>query len=378
MADLSAAIPKILSRGLVVLRQNVAAAQLVSRDFDDEAAQKGDTITVRKADTVSTRSVSPSNTPPTTSGVDQVSSDIALNNWEEAPFKLTDKEIEEAEDGIVPDTIDEAVKALAEQINSDVLDNYKHVYNTVGTAGATPFGSDYSEASAARKTLNNESVPTADRRVLIDPDAEENAINLSEFADASFTDDDSVIMEGEIGRKLGFDWAMDQQVKTHTAGSITNDPTVSGAHTAGATAVTLSTDADDEVHFNKGDLITFAGNSQVYAVREDLDLGNSASGDVKIEPDLQNDLSDGDAVSLNETTDHAANLAFHRNFAALAIRPIQDGPTPGSIIRTMTDPVTGIPLRLEVQRQWKQTVWSFDVLYGTGPLQPRLAVRLKG
>lgn len=378
MADLTAAIPKILARGLVVLRQNTTMPMLVARDFDDEAAQKGDTITVRKADTVSTRSVSPSNTPPTTSGVDMVSTDISLNNWEEAPFKLTDKEIEESADGVVPDTVDEAVKALAEKINADVLDNYKQIYNTAGTAGTTPFSSDYTEASAARKTLNNESVPTSDRRMVVDPDAEENAINLSEFADASFADDDSVITDGEIGRKLGFDWAMDQQVKSHTAGSLTGDPTVDGAQSSGDTSVDITTDTDDQTDIKEGDLLTFAGNSQVYAAQSSLNLGNSESGSVDIEPELQNDLSDGDSVSLDTTTDHQANLAFHRNAFALAIRPIEDGPTPGSIIRTMTDPLTGIPLRLEVQRQWKQTVWSFDVLYGTNTLQPRLAVRLFG
>jgi hypothetical protein len=40
--------------------------------------------------------------------------------------------------------------------------------------------------------------------------------------------------------------------------------------------------------------------------------------------------------------------------------------------------MTGIPLRLEVKRQNKQTLWEFDVLYGVKLVEPDLAARLAG
>ena len=36
----------------------------------------------------------------------------------------------------------------------------------------------------------------------------------------------------------------------------------------------------------------------------------------------------------------------------------------GSQMMTVTDPDTGLSLRLEVTRQYKQTVWEFDLLWG--------------
>jgi len=45
---------------------------------------------------------------------------------------------------------------------------------------------------------------------------------------------------------------------------------------------------------------------------------------------------------------------------------------------TMTDPLTGLGLRLEVMRQNKQMLWEFDMLYGGLLVRPELAVRIMG
>jgi hypothetical protein len=45
---------------------------------------------------------------------------------------------------------------------------------------------------------------------------------------------------------------------------------------------------------------------------------------------------------------------------------------------TMVDPLTGLPLRLEIRRQHKQTVWEFDVLYGVKLIRAALASRIAG
>ena len=42
------------------------------------------------------------------------------------------------------------------------------------------------------------------------------------------------------------------------------------------------------------------------------------------------------------------------------------------------DPQTGITLRLEVSRQYKQVVWEFDLLWGSKLIRPELATRIAG
>lgn len=372
---LDAAIPKILAGGLDVLRKRTVMPSLIRRDFDDEAAQRGDTIDVWDRETPDVRDVSPSNTPPSTGDTTLDKTQITLDNWKEAPFYMTDKDIlEVVQNGVVPDQVSMAAKKLAETINQSIFATYTRVGNYVGSAGSSPFASDYTDASAARRVLNEEEVPMDPRRMVISPEAEENAINLSEFADASFADDDSVIVEGQIGRKLGFDWVMDQQVPTHTAGSLTST-TVDGAHTAGIQQHSVTLATTGSISLNAGDIINFAGDTTNYAVTADL----SGAGDVQIEPALQADLSGGENVTLAVSSDHTVNLAFHQNAFALAVRPIADADLEDvATTATMQDPVTGIPLRLEITREHKRTQWSFDVLYGTNSIDPRLAVRVLG
>lgn len=374
-------MPKILARGLMRLRKRLVMPSAINRDFDPEPAERGRTVNIPKPPTVSTRDVSPGVTPSAAPDITETTIPVTLDQWKEAPLAFTDKDRVEAIDESVEMAIDAAIDALAEDVNADVMALYQEVYeynSSTGTAGTTPFGSDYGEASEARKILNRNAAPLADRRMVVDPDAEENAVNLSEFADSSFTDSDDVIVEGDIGRKLGFDWLMDQQVPSHTAGSLTGDPTVDGAHSSGASSVSLTTDTDDEVDLKEGDLISFAGDSQTYVVRADLSIGNSGSGDVSISPDLQADLSGGEAISLEVSSDHVNNLAFHRDAFALAIRPFREPAAENAQVLTMVDDATGLPLRLEVTRQNKQDYWSFDLLWGVKTIRPDLAVRILG
>ena len=64
---------------------------------------------------------------------------------------------------------------------------------------------------------------------------------------------------------------------------------------------------------------------------------------------------------------------------ALATRPLVASSADlamGSNIMSMTDPQTGLSLRLEVQRQYKQTTWEFDILYGVKCVRPEFACKV--
>jgi len=50
----------------------------------------------------------------------------------------------------------------------------------------------------------------------------------------------------------------------------------------------------------------------------------------------------------------------------------------GSNIVSMTDPVSGLSMRLEVSRQYKQVVYELDALWGVKLIRPELACRIAG
>jgi len=149
-----------------------------------------------------------------------------------------------------------------------------------------------------------------------------------------------------ITRALGFDWYQDQQVPTHTLGA-----PATAAIDAPADAGAVSLVLDDGAGANLatlpvvGDVFTIAGNTQQYVVTtvsEDTPSANETT--VGISPALAANVADGAVVTF--VGSHVANLAFHREAFAFASRPLLDLETPGSIIQPLTDPVSGLAMRL--------------------------------
>lgn len=376
--DLSAVIPQILAQGLMALRGATIMPRLVNADYSNDAAEKGDTIDVPVPSAIAAQAVAPAATPQSTPDTTPTKVQIPLDRWYEAPFQLSDKDQAEAVRGVIPMQVSEAVKALGNQVNSDLFGLYKGVYGFAGTAGTTPFGTanDISDATALRKVLNNQLAPMSPRRAVLDPDAEANALGQRAFQDASWRSDADGIIEGQIGRKLGFDWFMDQAAPSHTAGSVTD--TTADANAAGVTDLAVTTaGTTGDVSLVEGDIIQVAGDSQTYVVTAAVSLGAAASGTIPISPALQVATSGGEAVSAKAS--HAVNLGFHRDAFALAVRPLEaEGNGLGNLIQSAVDPVSGLALRLEVSREHKRTRWSFDILYGVKIVRPELAARLAG
>lgn len=373
---LTAFTDKILAQGLLALREQCVLPRLVNMDYGAEARQFGNTIDIPIPSAITVQAVTPGNTPPSTADVTTTSVQVALNKWYESPFYLTDKELLETTPSYVPRQVTEAVRSLANQINSDLFSLYTKIYGYVGTAGTTPFASDTSAATSARKVLNKQLAPVDQRRIVLDPDADANALGLRAFQDASFRGDTGGIGEGQIRRKLGFDFFMDQQVPTHTAGTAAGATTNNAGYAVGIKTVTLASAGTGTILV--GDIITFAGDTQTYVVTAgDADVSNG--GTVSFEPGLKVAIPTSN-TAITVKASHVVNLAFHRDAFALAMRPLEDQQHPGlgSLIQSATDPVSGLSMRLEVRREHKRLRWSFDVLYGVAVVRPEFACRIAG
>ena len=83
-----------------------------------------------------------------------------------------------------------------------------------------------------------------------------------------------------------------------------------------------------------------------------------------------------DDAAVTFIASHTANMAFHRDAFALVTAPLDDGGL-GNVM-SIQDPVTGLVLRLEQRRDYKQTTWEFDILYGVKTVRPELAARILG
>jgi hypothetical protein len=368
---LTAVVDKLLATGLVALREQAIMPRLVNRAYEAMAGQRGSTIDVPIPSAIVATAVAPSNVPPTTPDVSPTSVAIPLDQWYEAPFYLTDKEQLEVTQGIIPMQTTEAIKALVNVVDESILSKYTKVYGFAGTAGTTPFATDLSAYLEARKVLNRQLAPMDERGVVLDVDAEAAALNLRAFQDASFRGDTEGIINGQIGRKLGAIWVMDQNVPTHTTSTAAAYQT-NGAQAAGATTVLVDTGTGA---FVVGDVITFASHTQTYAVQSAT--GGPPHTAITVLPGLQIALADNDVISKKAT--HVVNLNFHRDAFALASRPLESSDPFGlGRFQVAIDQLSGLALRFEVSREHKRTRFSYDILWGVQCVRPELAARIAG
>lgn len=372
MNDLNTLLPKILARGLRVLRERCAITQYVNFNYDGKATAKGEQIVVPISSARTASDVIPGPVPSASEESEISEVIVPIDQWKHAGFQLTDLELTriDKDKEFFPLQAEEAVKSLANQFNEYIWGLYPQVGGIVGTPGTTPFAANASVAIEARKVLHRQLCPRTDRAGILNLDAEANALALSEFGDVSQAGDVSTKREGEIGRKYGFMWMSDDYVPTHAAGSAAGFLVNNGGGYPRGHKDTIAIDTGTGT-FNVGDVVTFAGHPSTdsYAVVE------STPTSIKLSTPLREAVADNAAVSVK--TDHVVNMAFHRDAFAVVMRPLMEsGDNPD--IASMTDTVTGLTMRLERIRGYKQTMFDFDILYGGKIVRPEYAVRIAG
>lgn len=376
-------MPTVMARGLQVLRANCWMPRLINMDFSNMPAEQGDTVNVWLSSALTPSAVTPGATPVTPQDSGPTKVPVQLTQWRKNGFYMNDKEAGDVTRGLRVKQADEAIKGLAEELNAFCFSKYVKCYGFVGTPGTTPFASDTTAATQARKILNKQRATMTDRRILLDPEADALAVELAKLTSAERIGSDENIKNGTIGTKLGFSWGMDQQIPYHTSTALTaGAATVNGAQavnvgsTDGGRTGTLSiAKATNSSPLVAGDILTIAGDTQTYVVLANVTLavGNTS---VSIAPALQKATAGGEVVSLKAS--HTVNLAFHRDAFAFASRPLQRASENTDNTMTIADPVSGVVLRLEVIRQNKQDYFEFDILYGCELVRPELCVRIAG
>lgn len=392
--------PKILAQALTTLRENAVMPRLVNADYSNDAAQKGSIVQVPVPSAIAAQDVVPGPYSQSTADMQLDTVPIVLNQWKEAPFQISEKEMMEISDGAVSMQVQEAAKAIANAVDRSLLALSTKLYLYAGTAGTTPFASDLSAFKAARTLLNKKNAPLTDRRVLLNSDAEGNAVVLDAFAQALNSGSTETIREGLIGRKFGFDWYLDQNLdlQSFTAGTFANTTKTTAAPVATTTAdasspalhnprtvYTVAVDsAGNATTAKAGDVFTVAGDSTTYVVTADVTSAASGTASAQV---ATISFYPAPAVSwtvgsvLTFKASRATNLIFHRDAFALAVRPLSTGSgvaSNGTQKMTMVDPITGIPLRLSVREEYMRERWSIDCLWGVAAVRPENAVILAG
>ena len=371
------------NEALIHLWKALGMATRVHLGYSEERKSfgKGQTISIRKPSTFSAVNA------PDTTGQDLATEtvNIVLDQWKEVKFKLTDQELAFTQERIIDDHIAPAAYALADNIDQALTDLYKDVA-FFDDLNATP-GSTVDDLLAPRKTLFDNNVPIQDSQFMhymINGTLEQGFLGLQAFAQAQGAGLAGVDtqLRGTLGMRYGVEVFANQNVKTHTKGTIDDTALeVNGAQTQGSTTIDLNAvDAGVAGTLVAGDTFSIAGNTQRYAVTALNTAAANVFTNVDITPSLVQAYSDNDVVTVS-ADGHVANLMFHRNAFALVIAPLPEiGNELGARVATVSDPVTGLSLRSRIfyEANTSEVRVALDVLYGVKTLDPNLATRGRG
>lgn len=204
--------PSIIAKeALMVLRNNAVMANLVHRDFSNEFASVGDTITVRKPATFEAKEYNQTNgiqKQDATEGSVTVKMDKLLDvsfsvSSEQMSLDISDF----SEQLLVP-----AMQAFADKIDAYLLGLAADITNGVSYVSGTDSIRD--KVVDARKFLTDNAVPLTDRRFVFGGDIEADLLKTDLFISAEkIGDNGTALREASLGRKFGLDFYTDQNVE---------------------------------------------------------------------------------------------------------------------------------------------------------------------
>ena len=295
MPDNELLTPQMIAReALIRLKGNLAIANEVYRDYSQEYVQVGDTVTVRKPATFEAKDFE---NEIETQDIEEGKVPVKMDIHKDVSVKVTSKEMTLDISSFGEQVLDGAMQAIAEAVNKEVADAAsQQVPFHTGDPGDTPDTLKTGFTNPMKK-MNINKVPNVNRRLFFDPVAQAELLNLDALVGLDKSGSTQALREASMGRVMGFDTYMDQDIRTHEAGTyvdatatITSISHVSDNYNI--SVVTFDGEAGDEnKNLKAGDLFEVEGYQ--YVVLEDTDE-NAADGsgdiaNVKVHPRFHED-----------------------------------------------------------------------------------------
>lgn len=204
--------PSIIAKeALMVLRNNAVMANLVHRDFSNEFAGVGDTITVRKPATFEAKEYNPTNGIQKQDATES-SVTVKMDKLLDVSFAVTSKQMSLDISDFSDQLLVPAMQAFADKIDAYLLGLAEDITNGVSYASGTDSIRD--KVVDARKFLTDNAVPLTDRRFVFGGDIEADLLKTDLFISAEkIGDNGTALREASLGRKFGLDFYTDQNVE---------------------------------------------------------------------------------------------------------------------------------------------------------------------
>ena len=344
-----------------------------------ERVAKGDTVRASFTRAATAVDVSEAMTIP--EGTDQTvdSKTLSISNSRAVQIPYTGEDYRHLNNGIgfetvYGDQIAQAMRVLCNEMEADLAEEaYKNASRAFGTAGTTPFASNFSEIAEIRQILADNGMPMNDGQssIILSTTAGTNLRQLAQLQSVNQAGGSDLLRQGVLLDLQGFGMRESAQAQTHTAGTgssyLLNDASSAVGDTTiaadGGTGTILA-----------GDIVTFAGTTTKYVVNTALAAGSFTIGS----PGLRAAESDNDAITVGSS--YTANIAMHRRAMELAVRApaVPEGGDAADDAITVQDPHSGLVFEVRVYRGYRKSMIEVAAAWGVKAWKPDFIATLLG
>lgn len=321
---LTALAPVAYSAAKEVAAEPFGVIDAINTSFDDKGVAKGDTVKVPVAPTRALSDFAPANVPAAGTDSTATETDVLITFSKKTDWNITGEQLRSLQNAEADKTwfaqlLKQGMRTLRNYAESQAwaaaIAGASRAY---GTAATTPFATDLSAMTNARKILQDNGAPLSDIHLVVDTNASLNMRNLGVLQNAYQAGTDQERRTGRFLPQMGFGIKESAQIATHTAGTAASATTDNAGYAVGATTLTLASAGTGTIL--AGDVITFAGDTNKYVVvTGDADVSNG--GTIVIQaPGLRVAMSAA-TKAITMVATWTGNLALERSAVVGILRP---------------------------------------------------------
>tara|TARA_R110000782_G_scaffold11741_5_gene35446 strand:+ start:7223 stop:8389 length:1167 start_codon:yes stop_codon:yes gene_type:complete len=371
----------------IVGREQVGVIPSVTINGGSEGAAFGDTVRAAfTREPVLNDTYTPSMTIP--EGDDQTvdNKTLVIDKVANVQFNYTGEEIKHLNNGagyetVYGDQIAQAFRRITNEIEKHVaLKLSIGASRAVGTAGTTPFGSNFDEVAEVRQILLDNGMPNDGQATLaINSFAGTKLRNLAQLQKVNEAGGEDLLRRGELLNLQGLMLKESAGISQHVKGSATGGRTNNAAGIAiGETVIPVENITAGATGYVAGDVITFASDATNKYVVE-VGLASGATGNITIaSPGVQIALLDNDNITV--LNNYVGNVAFHRAACELVVRPpaMPLGGDSAEERITVQDPFSGIVYEIAVYNGYAKKMFDITTFYAARVWKPDFVASLLG
>jgi len=360
----------------------------VNRDPSTDRIAKNQTLYSWAAPAAALTDITPANVSPQASDKALTTKTITINNYKFTDFYFTGEEEKAlnstsgAYGNIVTDLIEQAIRAIVNQMESDVYTaGYVGASRAYGTASTTPFATNTGETAQVKKILDDNGAPLGTRSLILDTTTSAALRTLTQLTKVNEAGSSMTLRDGVLLDLNGLAIKESAQVTSPTAGTLSGASTASGALTVGQTSLTLKTTTGTGAVI-AGDIITLANDTNKYVVASTTQAGvNPGTGEtITLNAPGIRKAQGAAERAITVVAASSRNLAFSRNAILLATR-LPARPTSGDLaqdVYVMTDARSGISIEVSMYPQYRQVRYELAAAWGVSVIKPEHIATLLG